>query len=142
MKNQTENFENLAAPAKAVGRASASRRAAFVISDVALPEKDERDEAIKSLDAKCREICNLAHDVRDADRELFALQHGGGGEKLVAAAVKFGTLRERIYNLKDEIERDLRHYNQERGFCICVSHTQEGLPVRVAKARKVPLWGP
>ena len=121
--------------------ANRDNKSSFEISDVALPPKDERDKAIKSLDAKCREICNLANDVRDAERDLAAARDGRGGGDLVNAAVKFGTLCERLYNLKDEIELDLRHYNQDCNFNICVSHTQEGLPVRVAKLRKVSLWG-
>lgn len=122
--------------------ATADNRSSFDISDIALPAKDTRDEAIKRLDAKCRVICNIANDLRDADHDLAELQRGkSNGQKLVDAAVKFGTLRERLYNLKDEIESELRHYNQDCGFDICVSHTQEGLPVRVSKVRKVPLWG-
>lgn len=122
--------------------ATADNRSAFEISDIEIPAKDTRDEAIKRLDAKCRVICNLANDVRDASRELSELDRDkADGQKLIASAVKFGALRERLYNLKDEIEADIRHYNQDCGFDICVSHTQEGLPVRVSKTRKVPLWG-
>ena len=117
-------------------------RAAFDISDITIPDKDTRDEAIKRLDAKCRVICNLANDVRDAYRKMEAVKRESKDiNALCKAGMAFGELRERLYNLKDEIEADIRMYNQKCGFDICVSHTQDGLPVRVSKVRKVPLWG-
>lgn len=122
--------------------ATADNRSAFEISEITLPAKDTRDESIKRLDAKCRVICNLANDVRDAYRKMEAVKRESKDiNALCNAGMAFGELRERLYNLKDEIEADLRMYNQKCGFDICVSHTQDGLPVRVSKVRKVPLWG-
>lgn len=118
-----------------------------------LPDRSDRDAAVKSLEAKCRRIVNLAHDVAEAEHNLSRLESevkaaaAGGSAKpelfdeFRTAAVRFGTLEADLYNLKDEIEAELKVANRDRHFGIYVSHTQEGLPIRVSTTRKVPLWG-
>ena len=69
--------------------ATADNRSAFEISDIAIPAKDTRDEAIKRLDAKCRVICNLANDVRDASHELSEMERGKADVRALIVPVGF-----------------------------------------------------
>ena len=43
----------------------------------------------------------------------------------------------------DELVRTVEDYNFGREISkrIYLSHTEEGLPIRVSKAKKIPLWG-
>lgn len=127
------------------------------VSTEQLPPKDERDAAVKSLEDKCRAIVNLAHAVSDAhsamlhaDNDLRAAiySRAAADDEVNAAivasretAVRFGQLEADLYALKDEIEEDLKVCNRDRRWGIYVSHTAEGLPIRVSKSLRTNLWG-
>lgn len=126
---------------------------AFVESVETLPASNRRDELIARIDADCkhlREVCwemrkiygdyTSARDQYDRDMidgktpDIDALL-----EKRGAAA---GKERE-IYFLKDAIEKEVADWNFDKPIAarIYVSHTAEGLPFAVSKAKKIPIWG-
>ena len=53
------------------------------------------------------------------------------------------TVDARCAQLREQIERAVEDYNFGREISkrIYLSHTEEGLPIRVSKAKKIPLWG-
>lgn len=120
-----------------------------------IPARDEREAVVKSLEAKCQKIVNLAHDVREASSEVYRLEMALRGciedkdsleasralEAYGAAQRRFGALEADLYNLKDSIEEELKAANRDKRFGIYVAHTAEGLPIRVSKISKTPLWG-
>lgn len=124
-------------------------------SDEKIPARDEREAVVKSLEAKCQKIVNLAHDVRDAADEVYRLElelrallsdHNDLDAAVVidkygVAQRRFGALEADLYNLKDQIEEELKVANRDKRFGIYVSHTAEGLPIRVSTTKKTPLWG-
>lgn len=125
----------------------------LIVSTESLPDRSERDEAVKSLEAKCQKIVNLAHDLQAAQSTVFRLESdlrtllidgAKADDALLAygeAQRRFGALEADLYNLKDQIEEELKIANRDKRFGIYVSHTAEGLPIRVSKSLKKPLWG-
>lgn len=125
----------------------------LIPSTLTLPERSERDAAVKSLEAKCQKIVNLAHDVADAESRLYAAERElkiaiadhASVDALLAkygeASRFFGSLEADLYNLKDQIEEELKVANRDKRFGIYVSHTAEGLPIRVSTTMKKRLWG-
>ena len=94
------------------------------ISDTMLPESDPRDEAVRTLDAMCRE---LVETVRKIETET--------NERMI------GRLEERIFTMTDAIHAKQRDLYLNRGINVSISHTQDGLPVRVNRPRKLKMWG-
>lgn len=98
----------------------------FKISSETLPDANPREVAIKELDALCRECIEVAHLMQKAESEK--------NERLI------GRYEERIYTLVDTVHKRQRYWDQERGVYLAISHTQEGLPVRVNPSWKRRLW--
>ena len=96
----------------------------FAVSTEKLPEPGSRADFVARLSEMCHEVCELARHI-----------HSGRNERML------GRLEERIYTKVDEIHRIQREAYLDHGFNIVVSHTAEGLPVRVNSISKRSLWG-
>lgn len=94
------------------------------VSKLELPPRDPRGEAIKELDDMCAALIKTVHAL-NATKE----------ERMV------GRLEERVYTMTDAIHRRQRELYLNENIQISISHTQDGLPIRVNKVRKVNLWG-
>lgn len=96
-------------------------------STLTLPPADPRDAAVKELDSMCREVIESVHKLEEMNR--------AGNERMI------GRLEERIYRITDEIHARQRKLYLDDGILIAISHTIDGLPIRVNKPRKTNLWG-
>ena len=52
-----------------------------------------------------------------------------------------GRLEERIFAMTDAIHRRQRELYLREGIALAITHTEEGLPIRVNRQRKLTLWG-
>ena len=98
------------------------------VSNLELPARDPRGEAVKELEDMCAELVKTVHTLQNESRKP-------GNDRMV------GRLEERIYTMTDAIHRRQRELYLNENIQISISHTQDGLPIRVNKPRKVNLWG-
>ena len=125
----------------------------FSVSKETLPPSDHHDEMVKLTEARCAQLRELCWKMRDlvthyhATRRNYesAISRGEPADlDLVMASYRDCSAMEReILNVRETIEKSVANYNfgrdtQKR---IYVSHTAEGLPIRVSKSLKTPLWG-
>ena len=96
----------------------------FEVSNLELPSRDKRGEAVKEIDEMCAALVKTVHELHDTKDERMA-----------------GRLEERIYTMTDAIHRRQRDLYLNENIQISISHTQDGLPIRVNKTRRVNLWG-
>lgn len=89
-----------------------------------LPPSDPREAVFTELDKMCRELVETVH-----------LIHQERNERMI------GRLEERIYTMVDNIHRRQREAYLNDGIFVAVTHTEDGLPIRATKTRKVQLWG-
>lgn len=92
-----------------------------------LPPSDPRDAAVKELDSLCRELVQTVHAIQAEER--------AGNQRQI------GRLEERIFTMVDRIHSQQRDLYLNRGINVVISHTAEGLPIRVNKVSKLNLWG-
>lgn len=97
-------------------------------STEALPASDRRDQVMRQLESMCRDLIQTVHRLHD---QIY----GDKNERMI------GRLEERVYTMTDEIHRVQRSAYLDEGIQISISHTQDGLPIRVVKPRKVNLCG-
>lgn len=125
----------------------------FSPSKEQLPPSDKHDEIVKLLDSECatlrekcwamRDLVKKYHDVR-ADYEASIRDgHPGNLDDMMEAFRDCSAMEREIIDLRKDIEHRVENYNFGRDTHqrIYLSHTEEGLPIRVSKTRKVPLWG-
>ena len=93
-------------------------------STESLPESDRTDQLVRELDAMCRDLVQTVHRL-----------HATNDERML------GRLEERVYTMTDAIHAKQRAAHLDEGINICISHTVDGLPIRVNKVRRMPLWG-
>lgn len=98
------------------------------ISSVSLPARDPRGEAVVELGDMCAALVKTVHELQDAIRK-------NENERMI------GRIEERVYTMTDAIHRRQRELYLNSNILIAIDHTQDGLPVRVNKARRLNLWG-
>ena len=125
----------------------------FQASSEKLPPSDPHDELVRTVDARCaqlREKCwkmryIVKHygDVRREYETSVADGHPGDLDEVMVAFRDCSSMEREIINLREQIERAVEDYNFGREISkrIYLSHTEEGLPIRVSKAKKIPIWG-
>lgn len=125
----------------------------FQPSQEKLPPSDPHDELVRTVDARCaqlrekcwkmREIVRTYDDVRRAYELSVADGNPGNLDDVMIAFRDCSAMEREILNLREKIERSVEDYNfgREPNKRIYLSHTEEGLPIRVSKVRKTPLWG-
>ena len=99
----------------------------FPESTEVLPASDRRDQLVRELDAMCRDLVQTVHRLNDISRS--------GNERMI------GRLEERVYTMTDAIHAKQRTAYLDEGIPISISHTVDGLPIRVNKPRRVNIWG-
>ena len=92
-----------------------------------LPPSDRRDQAVKEIDAMCRDLIETVHKLERISKEP-------NSERMI------GRLEERIFTATDAIHKKQRDLYLDEGIMISISHTLDGLPIRVNKARRMMIW--
>lgn len=125
----------------------------FQPSQEKLPPSDPVDELVRTVDARCailrekcwkmREIVRTYDDVRRAYELSVADGNPGDLDDVMIAFRDCSAMEREILNLREQIEKAVEDYNfgREPTKRIYLSHTEEGLPIRVSKTKKIPLWG-
>lgn len=127
--------------------------AAFVESAETLPASNRRDELMARIDADCKSLREMCWEMRKIYEDYASARDQYGRDILVGKTPDIDVLlakrgavagKEReIYFLKDSIEKAVADWNFDKPIAdrIYVSHTEEGLPFAVNKAKRIPVWG-
>lgn len=121
---------------------------AFTASAEKIEPSDKRDEFIKEITADCAHLRELAWGMRPlANAEDDARRNLANGkidvDEFVEIHDRFTAAEDELNNLLESIEHRVHRFNRGKTLQqrIYVSHTEEGLAIRVSKVRKVAIWG-
>lgn len=121
---------------------------AFKASAEKLEPSDKRDEFIKEITADCAHLRELAWGMRPlANADDDARRDISNGkisvDEFVEIHDRFTAAEDALNNLLESIEHRVHQFNRGKTIQqrIYVSHTEEGLAIRVSNVRKITLWG-
>ena len=120
----------------------------FKVSSETIEPSDKRDEFVKSLQSECAKIRERAWALRklasdeDKSRRDFTA-NAITLDDFLRVHDAFTAAEDELSNMVERLEHNLHAYNRGRPIAqrVYISHTAEGLPIRVSTSLKIPLWG-
>ena len=120
----------------------------FKESTERLLPSDLRDEFIKTLNADCAHVREMAWKLRELySADEFARRDLANGDLTVDAFVevhdRFTAAEDELIRLLESIESRVHSFNRGKTIAqrVYVSHTAEGLVIQCSSTRKIPFWG-
>lgn len=121
---------------------------AFKASTEKIEPSDKRDEFVKEITADCAHLRELAWGMRPlANADDDARRNLTNGkidvDEFVEIHDRFTAAEDELNALLESNEHRVHQFNRGKTLQqrIYVSHSEEGLAIRVSKVRKVPIWG-